>query len=306
MLSTSFNCSAIRAPLRRRSSSATRAQHSARQACAALSLMRLFGSRTEKSASQSASFRTASGSSPASAKNVGQEGFDALVHRVFPGIPADRPWRLRRRQGGQPRRRIPRRPLSQRGALNAKGSAAGAMPLLMRAARRQGMFGPMANPYGIRLDDTSLRWAAAEGVSEAVIAAICLLPERSVDKIVAKLSPVELEQVIKIVGRSPRGYPSGALEALKGKRNSAQPQRPTERLSPNVALKPGQPAHTNSGTERSPGSTYGDLPRPASRSLRHYAISVYIAVLAVISFIATALMPDYTGKDISDDAYSED
>src|ERR1700747_613233 len=37
-----------------------------------------------------------------------------------------------------------------------------------------------------------------------------------------------------------------------------------------------------------------------------YAISVYIAVLAVISFIATWLMPDYTGKDISDDAYSED
>jgi MFS family permease len=37
-----------------------------------------------------------------------------------------------------------------------------------------------------------------------------------------------------------------------------------------------------------------------------YAISVYIAILAVISFIATALMPDYTGKDISDDAYSDD
>jgi MFS family permease len=37
-----------------------------------------------------------------------------------------------------------------------------------------------------------------------------------------------------------------------------------------------------------------------------YAISVYIAVLAVISFIATWLMPDYTGKDISDDAYSDD
>jgi MFS family permease len=37
-----------------------------------------------------------------------------------------------------------------------------------------------------------------------------------------------------------------------------------------------------------------------------YAISVYIAILAVISFIATALMPDYTGKDISDDAYGED
>jgi MFS family permease len=37
-----------------------------------------------------------------------------------------------------------------------------------------------------------------------------------------------------------------------------------------------------------------------------YAIAVYIAVLAVLSLIATAMMPDYTGKDISDDAYSED
>ena len=53
----------------------------------------------------------------------------------------------------------------------------------------------MANPYRITLDDASLRWAAAEGVPELVIAAICLLSERSVDEIVAKLSPVELEQV---------------------------------------------------------------------------------------------------------------
>jgi hypothetical protein len=37
-----------------------------------------------------------------------------------------------------------------------------------------------------------------------------------------------------------------------------------------------------------------------------YAISGYIAVLCVISFIATTLMPDYTGKDISADAYSEE
>ena len=37
-----------------------------------------------------------------------------------------------------------------------------------------------------------------------------------------------------------------------------------------------------------------------------YAISVYIALCAVISFIAAAMMPDYTGKDISDNAYSED
>ena len=71
------------------------------------------------------------------------------------------------------------------------------------------------------------------------------------DKIVAKLSPVELEQVVKIIGRSPRGYPPGAYDALKGKRNLASPQPPTARLSPNVAPKPSRPAaHTNPDTER--------------------------------------------------------
>jgi hypothetical protein len=51
----------------------------------------------------------------------------------------------------------------------------------------------MTNPYGVVLDDESLRWAAAESVSEAVIAAICLLETRSVDEIVARLTPVDLE-----------------------------------------------------------------------------------------------------------------
>ncbi len=37
-----------------------------------------------------------------------------------------------------------------------------------------------------------------------------------------------------------------------------------------------------------------------------YAVAIYIAACAVISLIAAALMPDYTGKDISDSAYSED
>ena len=37
-----------------------------------------------------------------------------------------------------------------------------------------------------------------------------------------------------------------------------------------------------------------------------YAIAVYIAVCAVISLISAAMMPDYTGKSIGDDAYSED
>ena len=128
----------------------------------------------------------------------------------------------------------------------------------MRAARRQGMLGAMGNPYGITLDEASLRWAAAEGVPESVIAAICLLDEKSVDEIVARLTPVELEQVIKIVGRSPRGYAPGAYDALKGKRNLASPQPPTERLSPKAALKPGRRAPTPSlrrgHTRRSDGT----------------------------------------------------
>jgi len=37
-----------------------------------------------------------------------------------------------------------------------------------------------------------------------------------------------------------------------------------------------------------------------------YAIAIYIAACAVVSFIATLLMPDYTGKDISDEAYREE
>ncbi len=67
----------------------------------------------------------------------------------------------------------------------------------------------MKNRFGIVLHSDSVRWAAAEGVSEDVISAVLLLHERSVDEIVAKLSAVELEQVIKLVGRSPRLYPPG-------------------------------------------------------------------------------------------------
>jgi MFS family permease len=37
-----------------------------------------------------------------------------------------------------------------------------------------------------------------------------------------------------------------------------------------------------------------------------YPIALYIAACAVISLITASLMPDYTGKDISDNAYSED
>jgi hypothetical protein len=52
------------------------------------------------------------------------------------------------------------------------------------------------------LDHASLRRAAAESVPETVTAAICLLETRSVDEIVARLAPPELEQVTRIVARS--------------------------------------------------------------------------------------------------------
>jgi hypothetical protein len=62
----------------------------------------------------------------------------------------------------------------------------------------------MTNRFGALLNPDEMRWAAAEGVCEGVIAAVLLLHERSVEQIVAELSPAELEQVIKLVGRSPR------------------------------------------------------------------------------------------------------
>ena len=37
-----------------------------------------------------------------------------------------------------------------------------------------------------------------------------------------------------------------------------------------------------------------------------YAIALYIFACAVVTLVATAMLPDYTGKDISADAYSEE
>jgi len=84
----------------------------------------------------------------------------------------------------------------------------------------------MRNRFGVLLYRDDVRWAAAEGVSESVIAAVLLLHERSVQQIVAELSAAELEQVIKLVGRSPRAYPPGTLDALKQGRALVLPEPP--------------------------------------------------------------------------------
>ena len=65
----------------------------------------------------------------------------------------------------------------------------------------------MSNRSGVDLRPDSVHWAANEHVSETVIAAVLLLHERSVEEIVPQLSPLELEKVIVLVGRSPRLYP---------------------------------------------------------------------------------------------------
>jgi hypothetical protein len=62
----------------------------------------------------------------------------------------------------------------------------------------------MTNRFGFDLYPKEVRWAAAEGVSEDVIAAVLLLHEHSVEEIAPQLSPLELEKVIELVGRSPR------------------------------------------------------------------------------------------------------
>ena len=53
-----------------------------------------------------------------------------------------------------------------------------------------------------------------------------MLHERSVNEFVPKLTAVELEQVIKLVGRSPRVYPPGTLDVLKQRRALVSPEPP--------------------------------------------------------------------------------
>jgi hypothetical protein len=82
----------------------------------------------------------------------------------------------------------------------------------------------MTSRFGVELHPKDVRWAAAERVSQDVIAAVLLLHERSVDEIAPQLSAAELEQTIVLVGRSPRLYARGTLEALESRR--ATPQAP--------------------------------------------------------------------------------
>jgi hypothetical protein len=62
----------------------------------------------------------------------------------------------------------------------------------------------MTTRFGFGLSPEEERWAKAEGVTKDVIGAVLLLHERPVDEIAPQLDRTELEQVTKLVGRSPR------------------------------------------------------------------------------------------------------
>ena len=111
----------------------------------------------------------------------------------------------------------------------------------------------MTNAFRIVLDSASVRRAAAEDVSETVIAAIYLLHERSVADIVAKLRPGELEQVIRLVGRCPSCYPPGTLDALDGWRQALPPA-------------PVPSARTNSVASRQPATRTKPSPEDMRRA----------------------------------------
>jgi len=73
----------------------------------------------------------------------------------------------------------------------------------------------MANPYGITLSRTWTEWAAKQGMSETVAAALYLISKRrKADEVVAKLTPSEMERFIEIVQQWPDRFPRGTLAAL--------------------------------------------------------------------------------------------
>ena len=110
----------------------------------------------------------------------------------------------------------------------------------------------MTNCFGILLHPDDVRWAAAEGMSETVIAAVLVLHERSVKEIAAELSAAEHEQVIKLVGRSPRAYPPGTLDALKQRRALVLPELPR---------RSGQSTRSDVAAEKQHARTPGANPR---------------------------------------------
>ena len=82
----------------------------------------------------------------------------------------------------------------------------------------------MANPFGIALSRVWIEWAAKQGVSETIAAAVYLLSEnRRAEEVVGKLNPSELERVTHVIGQQPDRFPRGTLAALQDSRPTPPP-----------------------------------------------------------------------------------
>ena len=66
----------------------------------------------------------------------------------------------------------------------------------VRGGQRSVYLPPHDESLGVELHPKDVRWAAAEGVGQDVIAAVLLLHERSLDEIAPQLNATWLEQVI--------------------------------------------------------------------------------------------------------------
>jgi hypothetical protein len=85
-----------------------------------------------------------------------------------------------------------------------------------------------ANRYGITLDRTWTQWAAKQGLSETVAAALYLISEnRKTDEVVVKLRSSEVARVIDIVQCWPDCFPPGALAAIRRSRPAPLPEQST-------------------------------------------------------------------------------
>ena len=125
--------------------------------------------------------------------------------------------------------------------------------------------GSIGNLFGIALDQASLRWAAAEGVTETVIAAVSLLHERSVEEIAGKLTPAELADVTRLVSRCPSCYPPGAYDALKALRNVAAEQ-PATRTTAGTGAKRPRWRHMRPSAELDPHTERAGLAERTNRA----------------------------------------
>ena len=155
--------------------------------------------------------------------------------------------------------------------------------------------GSIGNLFGIALDQASLRWAAAEGVTETVIAAVSLLHERSVEEIAGKLTPAELGDVTRLVSRCPSCYrperrnlgaekPAARTTARVG---ANRPPRGHKRASAELGAhtqRAGLAERTNRAHDAKDNADYDDLRFTASTARGSFAM--FAAMRLAPSFVS--------------------